>query len=79
MKRDVEHMRWTGDGSWVMPQDNPGVRVEPEFVSEAEGAAIAAELEAAIAAHGYLYEGDARAHLLARRARKLPSTLRVLR
>lgn len=52
-KRDVEHMRFAGDGSWVMPKANPGIRVEPAFVTDAEAAAIAAEVEAAADAHGY--------------------------
>ena len=46
-KRDVEHMRWAGDGGWVMPMDNPGVRVEPEFVTAEEAYAISAELDQA--------------------------------
>lgn len=63
-KRDVEHMRWAGNGGWVMPKENPGVRVEPAFVSEAEAAAISSELEEATATYGYPYDGDMRAHLL---------------
>ena len=27
-------MRWTGDGGFVMPKDNPGIRVEPNFVAQ---------------------------------------------
>ena len=36
LKRDVERMRWAGTGGWVMLSDNPGVRVETDFVSEVE-------------------------------------------
>jgi hypothetical protein len=64
MKRDVEHMRWTRDGGWVMPEDNPGLRVEPSFVSKTEAKDIALALREACAAFGYPYDGDERAHLL---------------
>ena len=74
-KGDVEHMRWAGDGGWVMPKDNPGVRVEPNFVTEAEAAAIAAEVEAAAERYGYPYEGDTRAHLLSSGSGDVETTL----
>ena len=63
-KRDVEHSRWAVDGKFVMPKDNIGVRVEPDFVTEAEAAAIGAEILAAGDAYGYPYDGDTRTHLL---------------
>ena len=64
LKRDVERMRWAGTGDFVMPRDNPGVRVEPDFVTEVEGEAIAAELEAVAKAYGYPYDGESRVHLV---------------
>ena len=64
LKRDVERMRWCLDGAFVMPKDNPGVRVEPDFVTEEQAAAIAAELRAAAEDYGYPYDGDSRAHLM---------------
>ena len=57
-------MRWVNDGGWVMPKDNPGIRIEPNFVSEAEAAALGSELLDAASAFGYPYEGDARAHIV---------------
>ena len=74
-KRDVEHLRWAGDGGFVMRKDNPGVRIEPAFVSEAEASAIAAEIEAASATFGYPYEGDTRAHLLSSGSGDVEETL----
>ena len=64
LKRDAERMRWAGDGGFVLPRDNPGVRVEAGFVSEAEGAELAAELGAAASEYGYPYEGNTAVHLL---------------
>ena len=64
LKRDVERMRWAGTGGFVMPPDNPGVRLETDFVTEAEGEAIAAELEAVAEAYGYPYDGESRVHLV---------------
>ena len=64
LKRDVERMRWCVDGSFVMPKDNPGVRLEPEFVTTDEAAAVAAELRAAADSYGYAYQGDTRAHVM---------------
>ena len=64
LKRDVERMRWAGTGGFVMPPDNPGVRLETDFVTEVEGAAIAAELEAVAEAYGYPYDGESRVHLV---------------
>ena len=64
VKHDVEHMRWAGDGKLVMPSDNPGIRVEPSFVTDVEGAAIAAEITAAADAYGYPYDGDTRVHVM---------------
>jgi hypothetical protein len=61
---DAERLRWTGDGSFVMPRANPGIRVEPEFVSEAEVAALAREVEAKALRHGYGYVGDNKVHTL---------------
>ena len=49
LKRDAERMRWAGDGGFVLPRENPGVRVEAGFVSETEGAELAAELDVAAA------------------------------
>ena len=43
LKRDAERMRWAGDGGFVLPRDNPGVRVEAGFVSEAEAAGSSPE------------------------------------
>ena len=74
-KHDVEHMRWAADGGWVMPKDNPGVRLEPSFVSEAEGAAIGAELVEAVETYGYPYDGDTRAHLLSAGSGDVEATL----
>jgi len=74
-KRDIEHMRWAGDGGFVMPRDNPGVRVEPGFVTEEEGAEIAAELTAAAETYGYPYDGDTRAHLLGSGSGDVEATL----
>lgn len=68
-------MRWAGDGGWVMPKDNPGVRVEPAFVTEAEAAAIALELDAAANTYGYPYEGETRAHLLSTESGDVEATL----
>ena len=42
----------------------PGIRVEPDFVTEDDAVAIAAELVAASDAYGYAYDGDSRVHLL---------------
>ena len=64
LKRDVERMRWAGTGGFVMPPDNPGVRLETDFVTEVEGEAIAAELEAVAEAYGYPYDGESRVHLV---------------
>ena len=64
LKRDAERMRWTRDGGFVLPRDNPGIRVEAGFVSEAEGAELAAELDAAATEYGYPYEGNTAVHLL---------------
>jgi len=38
--------------------------VEPDFVTEVEGEAIAAELEAVAKAYGYPYDGESRVHLV---------------
>ena len=48
----------------MLPRDNPGIRVEAGFVSEAEGAELAAELDAAATEYGYPYEGNTAVHLL---------------
>ena len=64
LKRDVERMRWCVDGKFVMPDQNPGLRVEPDFVSAEEAIAIAAELRAASESYGYGFDGDGRAHLV---------------
>ena len=74
-KRDVEHLRWAGQGGWVMPGDNPGIRVEPAFVSEAEGSQIAAELDAAASAYGYPYDGEARVHLVSAGSGEIEASL----
>ena len=65
LKQDVERMRWTGDGGFVMPKDNPGIRVEPNFVSAAEAKALVKEAEAA--AQG---KADAKAKAKAEKAKK---------
>ena len=64
LKRDAERMRWAGDGGFVLPRENPGIRVEAGFVSETEGAELAAELDAAATEYGYPYEGNTAVHLL---------------
>ena len=74
-KRDVEHLRWAGQGGWVMPGDNPGIRIEPAFVSEAEGSQIAAELDAAASAYGYPYDGEARVHLVSAGSGEIEASL----
>ena len=74
-KRDVEHLRWAGQGGWVMPGDNPGIRVEPAFISEAEGSQIAAELDAAASAYGYPYDGEARVHLVSAGSGEIEASL----
>lgn len=63
-KADVERMRWTDGGAFVMPRQNPGIRVEPEFVTTEEEASLVSEMEAASASHGYDYQGDQRVHAL---------------
>ena len=74
LKQDVERMRWTGDGGFVMPKDNPGIRVEPNFVSAAEAKALVKEAEAAAAAHGYEYAGDDRVHTMSAHDGEIKST-----
>ena len=66
LKRDTERLRWTGNGSFVLPVDNPGIRVEPNFISVEEEARIVHEAEQVIKHHGYAYGGDTRAHALGR-------------
>lgn len=64
-RADAERLRWTVNGKFVPSRLNPGIRVEPDFVTEAEAAALVSELEEAASTFGYPYDGDARAHLLA--------------
>ena len=75
LKRDVERMRWCIDGSFVMPKDNPGVRVEPDFVTEDEAAGIAEDLRNAAIEYGYSYDGDDRAHLMDSESGSIEATL----
>ena len=63
-KRDSERLRITGDGAFVLPRANPGIRVEPGFCSVEEGDAIAVDVLEAAAAFGYAYDGDTRAAVL---------------
>jgi hypothetical protein len=65
-KADVERMRWTEGGAFVMPRQNPGIRVEPDFVTAEEEASLVCEMESASASHGYQYDGDQRVHTLGR-------------
>lgn len=34
LRRDSELCRWTRDGSFLMPKQNPGIRLEPDFVPD---------------------------------------------
>mmetsp|Transcript_33918 Transcript_33918/g.106468 ORF Transcript_33918/g.106468 Transcript_33918/m.106468 type:complete len:314 (-) Transcript_33918:149-1090(-) len=63
-RRDAQYLRRVSDGGFVLPAANPGVRLEPGFVDEAEEAALAAEARAAALSFGYDYDGDRRAHVL---------------
>jgi len=63
-RRDVERLRRVSDGSFVRPSANPGVRVEPAFVTEEEAEVLVAEARGAASAYGYDYDGDKRAHVL---------------
>ena len=75
LKRDVERMRWCVDGSFVLPKQNPGVRVEPDFVTEEEAAGIAHDLRSAAELYGYSYDGDGRAHLMDSASGSIEATL----
>uniref|UniRef100_A0A6V2L871 Uncharacterized protein n=1 Tax=Emiliania huxleyi TaxID=2903 RepID=A0A6V2L871_EMIHU len=63
-RRDAQYLRRVSDGGFVLPAANPGVRLEPGFVDEAEEEALAAEARAAALSFGYDYDGDRRAHVL---------------
>ncbi len=52
------------DGSFVLHGANPGVRIEPGFVSEADADALVAEARQAASAYRYGYDGDARAFVV---------------
>ena len=62
---DAQHLRRTGDGAFVRSESNPGIRVEPDFVSEAEAELLASEIAATADTYGYSYDGDTVAHSLA--------------
>ena len=64
LRRDVERMRRCVDGAFVMPPDNPGCRVEPEFLDEAAAEQLRSALRTCTDQFGYPYDGDARAHTL---------------
>ncbi|KAL3899964.1 MAG: hypothetical protein SGPRY_012550, partial [Prymnesium sp.] len=63
-RRDSERLRHTHGGSFVLPPNNPGIRIEPHFASPDECALLAETAEAAAAAYGYGYDGDATAHVM---------------
>lgn len=75
IKRDAERMRFTADGAFVLPKDNPGIRVEPDFVTEAEAIALTEELRQCIDDFGYSYDGDGRAHLVDSQSGSIEQTL----
>ena len=63
-KHDCERLRWTDDGSFVLPRYNPGLRVEPDFVSVEESELLAGEIRDAAREYGYEFDGDSRAAIL---------------
>ena len=62
MRRDAERLRFVSDGGFVGSNDNPGIRIEPSFVSELQAAALVADSREASEAYGYSYSGDRRVH-----------------
>jgi hypothetical protein len=75
LRRDAERLRWTGDGSFVLPADNPGIRVEPNFVSEEEERGIVREAAEMAQRYGYAYGGDTRIHTINSDTGAIESTL----
>lgn len=63
-RRDAERLRHVGVGTFVLPAFNPGVRIEPAFVSDEEAAALVAEAREAARLYGYDYDGDKRAYMV---------------
>ncbi|KAL1519539.1 hypothetical protein AB1Y20_023054 [Prymnesium parvum] len=63
-RRDSERLRHTSNGAFVLPADNPGIRVEPNFVTEDEEAVLTQVCEESAALYGYAYDGDTRTHTL---------------
>ena len=59
-RRDSERLRHTLDGSFVMPRANPGVRIEPDFVTAPVHDELVAVCRESAALYGYEYDGDTR-------------------
>ena len=63
-RRDSERLRHVSDGGFVMPANNPGIRVDPDFVTPEEAAVLTATCEEAAALYGYEYDGETRSHTI---------------
>jgi hypothetical protein len=63
-RRDAERLRHVGVGNFVLPAANPGVRIEPAFVTEEEASALVAAAREAARAYGFDYDGDKRAYMV---------------
>lgn len=64
LRRDAERLRCVGNGAFVLGSTNPGIRIEPDFISEAEAEALLDAVSGAASRYGYQYDGDTRAHTL---------------
>ena len=52
LRRDAERLRCVRDGAFVRAATNPGVRLEPEFVSDEHAAALVTEARHAAEEYG---------------------------
>lgn len=57
-KQDALRLRVVGTGANVRGAQNPGIRVEPEFVARDEELRLVAEARAMVGAYGYHYAGE---------------------
>eukprot|EP00316_Scyphosphaera_apsteinii_P005301 CAMPEP_0119302610 /NCGR_PEP_ID=MMETSP1333-20130426/4181_1 /TAXON_ID=418940 /ORGANISM="Scyphosphaera apsteinii, Strain RCC1455" /LENGTH=262 /DNA_ID=CAMNT_0007305015 /DNA_START=22 /DNA_END=807 /DNA_ORIENTATION=+ len=63
-RRDAERLRFVCGGGFARAADNPGVRLEPNFIGEQQAGLLIAEARETSRAFGYEYDGDRRAHTL---------------